>query len=822
MKGIIDDVRHAFRVYSRTPVASGLAVVALAVAMAFVSACLSLYIDIVFKPNPGFEQSNRLVSIGQNDGVRISGMSQVLLERINEEVGSLEAVTGFQMSNLPVGLEPEERTVEFVSDHFFDGLRPRMTAGRGFETTDHDPDAEPVAVVSYLYALERFGSPDAAIGENVEITGRPQFNFPGENGEPPPPPEDKTTAFRVVGVMDRALPSLQAENTAAWLPAEVAIPLYFGPWEQVRNFGILRALGRMADGASPESVAAELNARFEDVQGMNINPGEPFDAMVGLVLDINSQRDAARQLRLFLIGSVLLALVAAANVSLFLLSRAPGRRRELGIRMAVGAPLKRLGRQLATEAGLIVLLATGVGLVAAIWLQNLLRGLAFLEGANWQNASLFDWRVLGALVVVLVILTLLVSLAPVAGLKRIGIAASARQVSSRANLTQRVACTAQISIAGVVAAAALAFGWHLALLLTEDHGYDIENVHALILTSPNMFITSSDDLSNEIEAGFVERARRRDAISSLPGIDGVAFGSSAPGLDDLVLSARLEDPDLPNGAAQFGVGTADPRYFELLDLELLSGRLYDEGEVDVMILNETAARDIFGRPDVVGETLPLSVSDAESSEVVGVVADFSFTHPSIPAPPRAFLPLLPFPGAERILIESELATADLRASLETLVGEGGIEGEIQDVRSLKASMSDILAPDRARSLLTIGTAMLVLVLSGLGYYGTQRFLVAAGRREYAIRASLGAGPRALGRLVVFRGLGLGLPGVLLGAVLGFLVAAWLRDDFVSREISALIATSLVIIAVVGLLLAASIGPARHARRTQPAPLLRED
>jgi ABC-type antimicrobial peptide transport system permease subunit len=116
----------------------------------------------------------------------------------------------------------------------------------------------------------------------------------------------------------------------------------------------------------------------------------------------------------------------------------------------------------------------------------------------------------------------------------------------------------------------------------------------------------------------------------------------------------------------------------------------------------------------------------------------------------------------------------------------------------------------------------VVLLATFGFYGTQRYLVTAGRREYAIRASLGAGPKALGGLVIRRGLTLGLPGLVLGALLAFIAVAWLRDDFVSREISPFAVTLAVVLGLVLLLAASSLGPARQARRTQPAPLLRED
>jgi ABC-type lipoprotein release transport system permease subunit len=174
------------------------------------------------------------------------------------------------------------------------------------------------------------------------------------------------------------------------------------------------------------------------------------------------------------------------------------------------------------------------------------------------------------------------------------------------------------------------------------------------------------------------------------------------------------------------------------------------------------------------------------------------------------------------LLRSTLPTAEVQQLLQRLADEGAIEMTINSVRSLAAARMQLIAADRARGLLTIATATLVVFLAALGFYGTQRYLVTAGRREYAIRASIGAGPKALGRLVILRGLMLGLPGLVLGALLAFITVAWLRDDFISRDISPFAVTVAVVGGLVLLLTAASLGPARQARRTQPAPLLREE
>jgi ABC-type antimicrobial peptide transport system permease subunit len=169
-----------------------------------------------------------------------------------------------------------------------------------------------------------------------------------------------------------------------------------------------------------------------------------------------------------------------------------------------------------------------------------------------------------------------------------------------------------------------------------------------------------------------------------------------------------------------------------------------------------------------------------------------------------------------------MPAADLRAALEPLVESGELEVWLGDVRSLETLTDALIDQDRTRGLLTIAAAVLIVLLTTLGFYGTQQLLLRASLREFAIRASLGAGPASLGRRVLVRGFDLGLPGVAIGGLLAFVAVAWLSGEYVADSISpALIATATVA-ALIVLLVAASIGPARRARLLQPAPLLREE
>jgi hypothetical protein len=597
----------------------------------------------------------------------------------------------------------------------------------------------------------------------------------------------------------------------------------------------MRGIGRRHENVSVEAVINELNTRFlEELPNLTGRPSTRYEVLDGLVFNAPVHRNTERQLKLFIGASVLLALVAAANISLFLLARAPGRQRELGIRMAVGAPLRRLARQLASEAAVLVLVSAALGLAISVWLAQFLRGTPFLQNAQWRDVSLLDWRVLVVIGVFVLLLTAMVSLAPIVGLKRLGIARSSRQIAARATVAQRIAGTTQIAIAGMLGGAAVAFAWYIGTLMLAWPGYETRGVHAVVFLDEAMVQISRQAQSGRPpEPGAptvrtaVDNARRREIFLSVPGVTDVSIAGIAPGVMVSYNRGPMPHPNDPNQEIQVQRSSIDSHYLDVLGLRLIHGRAPTDAESGTMLVNQAFARAVWQREDVVGERLDMGSGRNGSQqvvEIVGVLEDLSFEHPAADVMPGAFLTSEPEETfiEGMALIASPLSATELRTALDGLVESGALDVSIQDVVPLTTARRELLTSDRARSFLTIGAAMLVVLLAALGFYGTQRYLVSAGRREYAIRASLGAGPRSLGRLVLQRGLWLGLPGIVLGLPLAFIAVAWLRDDYVSREISALLVSIVAALVLVGMLLAASIGPARQARRTEPAPLLRED
>lgn len=817
----LSDLRYALRLYRATPGASLIAVGVLAISMAFVASFLSLYVDLVVRPPPGFERGNDIVTFGYNDGLTTGGLPYDLIRQIQEETVSLTAAAGTAPFRFEVGRERETLVGEVVTPEFFDGIRPKLALGRGFTVDEHQSGAEPVTVISYEYWLRHFDGRDDVLGRTIDV--RIAQGLSGTNGQAIAKTSEPTS-FRIVGVMSPTftgtLPPGDGETTL-WLAVERAIPLILGedaagqPFEER-----MRGIARMAAGVGPQAVISELTTRFSDeLAGAIRRPSVRFEVIRGIVFDVFIQRSTQRQLRLFLAASILVALVATANVSLFLLARAPDRRRELSIRMCLGAPVKRLAQQLVSEATLLVVVGSALGLLVSIWLSRYLRGLTILRDAQWRDVTLLDWRVLALVAGILLILAIVVSLAPMLGLKKLGIAAGSRRFAARPSPAQRVAGAGQIAIAGVLAGAAVAFTFYLGELMFGDPGYATRNLYAVGMSTA--FPSANDSGRTSGSNTMADNARRRETILGIPGVTGASIATAVPGMTDGIVGTKASPPYDPTQEILFRAVAIDGHYADLLDLNLLYGRAPRDREVGVVLVNRTFAMAFFGREDVAGEPFPLRLGP-EGMTIVGVLEDLSYGHPDAKIVPMSFI-AFDFPTTESIaVVETTRKSADLLAALQDLSDSGAIEARILSVTPLSEIRNQVLGADRARSFLITTMAALVVILAAFGFYGTQHYLVAIGRHEFAIRAALGAGPLLLGRLVFRRGLLLGLPGLCLALPLTFGLVAWLRGDYISTDISPTLITTTVATGLLLVVIIASIGPVRQARRTQPAPLLRED
>jgi hypothetical protein len=307
VSGLTADLRHAISVYRSTPIASAIAVVALAVAMAFVSAFLSMWSDLSLKPPAGFARDG-LVTIGQSGGYTVADSNTPLtldiVETINESVRSLQFTAGIatfpqwlHRDNTPIAIQAEA-----VTRHFSD-LQPRLASGRLFDEQDHLAEAEPTVILSYRLWQETFGGREDLLNQTLRIS---EVGFTSSIAIPPEAlagmPEPRGQNYRIVGIMSPRMSGTFVDTTDIWLPYEQAVPFLFGdPEDQPRlDLGLtntittttlgnvptrMRGLALPVAGASAATVNNELDARLEIesqalAQGLNLTGEEiQFDVI---------------------------------------------------------------------------------------------------------------------------------------------------------------------------------------------------------------------------------------------------------------------------------------------------------------------------------------------------------------------------------------------------------------------------------------------------------------------------------------------------------------------------------------------------------------
>jgi putative ABC transport system permease protein len=814
MSGLAADLRHAVRLYLKTPLSSALTLVVLAVAIACISAFVSLWNDLLSKPHLGFDHGQRLVTLGQTDGSRWVKLRLDLIDRIGEDADSVESVAGVMTATQYLVRDDEAEPIEteLVTERFFTELGPAVALGRGLAGEDHVEGAEPVVVLSHDFWQRRFGGRPDVLGETIRVDG-PKIRTESVAGRIDASEYSQT--YRIVGIMASGMAGTFTDDTALWMAYEPWRRAIFG---EKGSAGGLNAIARLV-GDDVSSVRAELNGRYAGDESSLIGPDFRLDAVPGLVTDALVYRDTLRQVRLFLAGSLLLGLVATCTMSLFLLARWPSRQRELSIRVALGAPVTRLARQLLSEAVLLVLAAMTLGIFVGWWLTVLFQQLPFLQQAEWHSTSPFQSPVLSSIGGLAILLTLIASLAPITGLRRLRVSQHARTMTARAGFGQRLIGNTQVAMAGLLAGAAIAFGWYLIALANADRGFSAPDVQVVRLNGWEI----GQIVDTDHEAVLNERERRREVIAALQGVQAVAFGGAVPGAGGFTQPALVRHSG-DETKVQAVFVSADHAYPQVLGMRLVHGRLLGERDREHVLVNETLARRLWGRTDVVGQTLEIGGQGPgdRTGAVAGVLRDAAYGHPAAPIRPTVFSTVTNTSGADAVFVRSPLSSAELREMIEEAVDRGGLTLPIADVAPVDELWGRQLAGDRARTELSIASAILVVLLAALGFYGTQCYIVAAGRAEYAIRAALGADSKRLIRLVFSRALSMALPGLLAGSLLAFAAAAALRAEFLSSDVSAAAVTVFVAAGLVLLVVLASVGPARQVRRTAPVRLLREE
>ena len=816
---MLQDLRYGLRMLARSPAFTSIAALSLALGIGANTAIFSIVNAILLKPIPVVEP-DRLVSVfmldQRNEGnLPLSHLNYKDL-RDQNKVFSGMAAFAFAQLNWSTGTDSEQVPAQVVSGNYFSLLGVRPSLGRGF-LPEEDERPAPVAVVSHGFWERSLGSNPAVIGTTLTLNRTP---------------------FTIVGVAPRGFTgTLLGNGPSVWVPMsmhDVAQPNF--AWYEQRRGLFLFAFGRLLPGVSVQQASGNLWTVFAQLEQAypNDNKGRSAGAVALLDARLNPQGQAGApvvQLSVILMATVgIVLLIACANIANLLLARASRRRREIAVRLALGASRLRLVRQLLTESVLLSLLGTGLGLLLAYWLLGLLVGsdLPLPIPVN-DNLSL-DARVLGFTAALAVATGLLFGLVPalqasrpdvVPVLKNEAVPAGTgrRSTFGGPNIRQTLV-VAQIALSLVALVAAGLFVRSLHDSRQTDTGFETSGV--LVMN----FNLGREGYTPERGQLFYQQVV--DRIASLPAVVRAAVAQNAPLGGGILRSVMPEGADTTTrDRILVQVNSVSPGYLETLNVPLLRGRDFTQDDAGaapkVVIVNETMAARFWPGEDALGRRFRF-FGDQDFTTVIGVARDAKYNAVAEDPTPFIYQPLRQnYSPAAVLHVGAGADAASLAASVRREVQQLDPTLSVFNIRTLADQVSQSLAPLQVNVILLTTFGALALLLASIGLYGVANYSVAQRTREIGVRMALGARPGAVLRLVLGQGLMLVAVGLATGLAVAFVLSqaipANLLPNVSTRDPLTFVATS----AVLGLVaLIASCIPAWRATRIDPLIALRTE
>jgi macrolide transport system ATP-binding/permease protein len=701
-----------------------------------------------------------------------------------------------------------------VSGGFFDTLGVRPLLGREFRPDEEGPSAPPTVMLSYTAWQTRFhGSPDV-LGRTVTLQS-PWL----PSGEP----------HVVIGVLPPNFHFTMAGRAEFW----ATIRGVQGCWG-ARACRSLEVVGRLADSASVQAASANMTAVIEQLQ--REYPADHRSSETAKLVSLSDVMlgDVRPVLLMLLSGAGLLLVIACINVISLLLARTDSRTREIAVRNSLGASSARLALQFATEAVVLTVVATVLGLMLASLGIRFLTGLLsadmmsrmpYLQGIGVNlRLVVFACAVSASAALVFALTPFLrTSMAnTLAGLKEGGRGSAGR---SRRRFGSHLV-VAELAIAGTLIAGAGLLSKSLYRLLHVTTGI---NTHQLAAVSVTPVSTGAGTTTLDSEPAGVLAREVAERVGALPGIESIGYADILPLGPGLAPSStfwvvgRAEDQQV---AEDWPVRRVSARYFNTLHATLLRGRYFSTDEVaavrPVVIINHTAAQRYFPGDDPIGRSIAFGSPSSPARDIVGIVADIKDGPPETPAHPSAYVPF--DQTGFSLVVRTQQPEPALFPSLLAAIHEirpgtmvGGLTTMTERINRLpSASMN------RSLAWLIGGFAAVALILSVVGLYGVVAYTVSQRAREIGIRIALGAVPQSVYRLVLGEAVWLGGIGGALGAIGAVTAGIFMRHllfDVEPWDVPTLLATACLL--TISVLLASYL-PARRAASVNPVDVLRAE
>ncbi len=814
METLWQNLKYGARMLFKNPGFAAVAIVTLALGIGANTAIFSMINAVLLRPLPLVTEPGQLVYPVYAHNSHSYPAYEYMREHADVFSG-LAAQTGRMSMNLNAGGEPQLVTGELVTANFFSVLGAQAALGRTFlPEEDQGLGAHPVLVLSHSFWERRFDADPNVIGKKIQLNGLP---------------------FTVVGVMPRGFVGnevgLLRDLWAPMMMQPQLSPMSHRGEASVladSNFIWLNVMGRLKPDVSLAQAEAALTLVMEqDERFRNRAPGSHRAVLLPAAGGVDP-RDRAEfflpvaALLMIVVG--LLLLTACSNVANLLLARGASRQKEMGVRLALGASRAQLFRQLLVENLPLALLAGMAGLLMAMWTFSALSSFELPGGTRVLLDVNIDRRVLFYAIAVSIVTILIASLAPALEATRADVLPALKDDAgagkSRRSRLRSFFVVAQVSLSSLLLVTGGLFLRSLQTAQNTDPGFD--GAHVVLLPLNLRLGSYSDATGPEMFRQILTRAE------ALPGVQSASLVARPPlglskGLGTVSREGAEEGSDFAE--VQVGMNTVAPHYFETMGMPILRGRGFEGSDraksPQVLVINETLAQRFWPGEDAVGKKVRMGGPKGKPAEVIGVARNAKYNSIGERPQPYMFLPLAQDYQPEMTLVVRTGGDASaLATALQRIVRETDANLAVFPPITMKEYLRSALGPARMGALLLGLCGALGLGLAAVGVYGMLAYFVKQRTREIGIRVALGAGPRAVLRLVLREGLKLAGIGIGLGTLIGLPLA-----QLASRFLYGTSAADPVTFVGVGLLLVsvallACYVPARRAARVDPMVALR--
>lgn len=809
----MNDLRYALRQLAKHPGFTASVVLTLALAIAANSAIFSVVNHVLLEPLPYAEPERLFTVLEQSRSGGRRGASYPTFSDWREQSATVDlAYVRGRRALLRGGEGPELVLVAYVSEGFFDILGATASLGRTFAIDEERIGAAPVAVLSHRFWQRRFGGDPAVLTERITLD---------------------ETVTQVIGVLPRR--AGHPEWADIWLPLGVIAAT--DPTLAQHFRADSRVVGRLNPGVSRQQAQAEMDAVGHRVA--TAYEGATTEVAGVALVPLTEQVVGDVRVRLLVlfaaVGFVLL--IGCANVAGLSLARASVRRREIALRVALGAGGARIVRLVLAEGLLLALTGGLAGLVLGMWAVELLQHTSLGTFPQLGEVSL-DATVVAYTAGISLVAAIVFGLAPtwaarpdVADMLRGGQAVPA---GVRTHRLRSALVAAQVAVALTLLTGTgllIKSFWRLSQV---ELGLDPERVVAFPVNPPSPRYDSA-------ERALDLYARLAEAAAGVPGVEAVAMTNHLP-----LTGASLPTRVFPSGAVEQSgderlalFRTVSPDYFRVLGITVTRGRSFTEADVrgsdPVFIVNETAARRYWPSEDPIGRRLTAlkaaqlrpDFGEPMTGDVVGVVGDVRHFGPDTSPQPEVYVPYTHNPWISISLLartrsDPERVVPALRRTILDVDPDIPVASSAGFVRfwTMDELLARSLAPRRLDLGLLGGFALCALVLVVVGVYGLMAYVVAQRTREIGVRVALGARAHDVVRLIVGRAGRLVLLGAVVGTVGAGAVTRLLRSQL--YEVNPIDPVTFVLMGALMLAVAllAAYVPARRAARVDPMEALR--